>query len=274
VGNAAAEQYQADIYGELMDTIYLCDKWVEPMSYDLWSMVIHRTNWVCDNWPLPDDGVWEMRSQRQHFVFSKVMNWVALDRAIKIAESRSLPGDIQRWTAERNKIYEEIMTKGWSAERQAFTMYYGSDMLDAAVLIMPLVGFISATDSRWLTTLDAILKRPRDGGLTVDGLVYRYQTTTNVDGLTGEEGTFNLCSFWLVEALARAGRRFPERLVQARLIFERVLGYANHLGLYAEETGPQGEALGNFPQAFTHLALISAAYNLNRALCGEELHTH
>jgi GH15 family glucan-1,4-alpha-glucosidase len=158
------------------------------------------------------------------------------------------------------------MTKGWNEKRQAFTQSYGSEDLDASLLIMPLIFFMAPNDPRMISTINAILKSPGDGGLLSDSLVYRYPPQTRIDGLPGEEGTFNMCSFWLVEALTRAGQAFPEKLDQARLLFERVLGYANHLGLYAEQTGPQGEALGNFPQAFTHLALISAAFNLDRML--------
>ncbi len=167
---------------------------------------------------------------------------------------------------ERDRIYEEVMSRGWNAKRNAFTQFYGSENLDASLLIMPLVFFMAPTDPRMLSTLNAILRNPRDGGLVGDSLVYRYSPQARIDGLPGEEGTFNMCSFWLVEALTRAGMAFPEKLDQARLLFERVLGYANHLGLYSEQTGPQGEALGNFPQAFTHLALISAAFNLDRTL--------
>jgi GH15 family glucan-1,4-alpha-glucosidase len=158
------------------------------------------------------------------------------------------------------------MTKGWNEKRHAFTQFYGSEDLDASILIMPLVFFMAPTDPRMLSTIDAILKNRREGGLVSDSLVYRYPPQTRVDGLSGEEGTFNMCSFWLVEALTRSGLANAEKLDHARLLFERVLGNANHLGLYSEQTGPQGEALGNFSQAFTHLALISAAFNLDRML--------
>jgi GH15 family glucan-1,4-alpha-glucosidase len=194
------------------------------------------------------------------------MCWVAFDRALRLADKRSFPADRARWLATRDQIYEEVMHRGWDAELQSFVQAYGSKSLDASVLIMPLVFFMSPSDSRMLATLRAINRPPREGGLVSDGLVFRYDTETSVDGLTGREGTFNLCSFWLVEALTRAGARDPALLDEARLVFERMLGYANHLGLYAEQTGPSGEALGNFPQAFTHLSLISAAYNLDRAL--------
>ncbi len=194
------------------------------------------------------------------------MCWVALDRAIRLADKRSFPADRLRWLETRDEIYREIMAKGWNEKRSAFVQHYGSDALDAANLIMPLVFFLSPTDDRMLKTLDATLKSPSEGGLVSNSLVYRYNVGETSDGLSGEEGTFNICTFWLVEALTRAGRRDRQRLETARLMFEQMLGYANHLGLYAEETGPSGEALGNFPQAFTHLSLISAAFNLDRAL--------
>ena len=266
IGNAAVSQFQGDIYGELMDAFYLANKYVSPTSYDVWVKVRNRLEWICENWRLPDAGIWEMRNRQEHFVYSKVMNWVALDRGIRLAEKRALPADRAKWTRERDRIYEEVMTRGWNEKRRAFTQFYGSEDLDASLLIMPLVFFMAPTDPRMISTINAILKNPRDGGLVSDSLVYRYPPQPRIDGLPGEEGTFNMCSFWLVEALTRAGLADAEKLDQARLLFERVLGYANHLGLYAEQTGPQGEALGNFPQAFTHLALISAAFNLDRML--------
>jgi GH15 family glucan-1,4-alpha-glucosidase len=264
IGNAAANQFQSDIYGEAMDSFYLYNKYVNLISYDFWKRIRDRMDWVCDNWQRPDNGIWEMRGRQRDFVYSKVMNWVALDRGIRLAEKRSFPANRERWSAERDRIYEEVMTRGWSAKRNAFTQSYDSEDLDASLLIMPLVFFMAPTDPRMLGTLDAIMKDPAEGGLVSDSLVHRYPPSA--DGLAGEEGTFNMCSFWLVEALTRAGQTDPNRLEQARIVFERMLGYANHLGLYAEQTSSQGEALGNFPQAFTHLGLISSAFNLNRVL--------
>jgi GH15 family glucan-1,4-alpha-glucosidase len=194
------------------------------------------------------------------------MCWVALDRGLRLADKRSFPADRARWLAERDRIYEAIMSRGWCAERAAFVQSFGGTTLDASNLIMPLVFFMAPNDPRMLQTIDAINRPPAAGGLVSDGLVYRYDPAQAPDGLAGSEGTFNMCTFWLVEALTVAGRTDPARLDEARLLFERMLGYANHLGLYAEETGPSGEALGNVPQAFTHLALISAAFNLDRAL--------
>jgi GH15 family glucan-1,4-alpha-glucosidase len=223
-------------------------------------------DYVCANWQQPDEGIWETRGGRRHFVYSKLMCWVAMDRGLRLADKRSFPAPRQRWLETRDAIYEELMTSGWNQERAAFVQHYESDSLDASALLMPLVFFLSPNDPRMLSTLEAIRHSPVNGGLVSDALVFRYNKRDNIDGLGGEEGTFSMCSFWLVEALTRAGRVDRTRLDEARLLFERMLGYANHLGLYAEEIGPSGEALGNFPQAFTHLALISAAYNLDRAL--------
>jgi GH15 family glucan-1,4-alpha-glucosidase len=266
VGNNAYEQLQLDIYGELMDSVYLYNKYGSPISYDLWTYLRQLVNWVCDNWQCQDDGIWEVRAGRQHFVYSKMMCWVAVDRGLRLADKRSFPADRERWLKTRDQIYEEIMVKGWHTRHQTFVQHYGSDAVDAANLLMPLVFFLSPTDPRMLKTLGALNCPPSRGGLVSNSLVYRYNVQQSPDGLDGLEGTFNMCTFWLVEALTRAGRVDRTRLEEARLVFEQMLGYANHLGLYAEETGPTGEALGNFPQAFTHLALISAAFNLDRTL--------
>jgi GH15 family glucan-1,4-alpha-glucosidase len=257
IGNAAAGQLQLDIYGELMDSVYLYNKYGRPIGYDTWNHLVHMLNWVCDHWREPDDGIWEVRGGRRHFVFSKMLSWVALDRGIRLASKRSFPAPHERWTEERDKIYLEVMDKGWNEEIGAFTQYYGSDALDASLLLMPLVFFMSPHDPRMLSTLDRIMEH-----LVSDSLVYRYRSEkAAAEGVGGNEGTFCLCSFWLVEALTRAGR-----LDEARLIFEKMLSYANPLGLYSEQIAPTGDQLGNFPQAFTHMALISAAYNLDRAL--------
>jgi GH15 family glucan-1,4-alpha-glucosidase len=266
IGNAAHQQFQLDIYGELMDAVYLYNKYSQPLSFDAWVHLRQLMEWLCDNWQRADEGIWEVRSGRHHFIYSKVMAWVALDRSLRLADKRSFPANRTRWLKARDDIYEEVMTRGWHQGRQMFVQAYGSEALDAACLLLPLVFFMAPNDPRMLHTLDA-LRRPLDrGGLAADGLVYRYDPAAAPDGLAGREGTFNMCSFWLVEALTRAGRTDPAHLEEARLLFEQMLGYANHLGLYAEQTGPSGEALGNFPQAFTHLALISAAFNLDRAL--------
>ncbi|MFJ2157659.1 MULTISPECIES: glycoside hydrolase family 15 protein [unclassified Streptomyces] len=256
VGNAAADQLQLDIYGALIDSIYLYDKWAQPISSAQWDDVCALVDWVCENWDQPDEGVWETRGGRKNFLYSRLMCWVAIERGIRLANRRGLPADLPHWLKCRDTIYRRIMDRGWSVKRQAFVQYEGSDVLDAALLMMPLAKFIAPTDPKWLSTLDALTEE-----LVSDSLVYRYNPQASPDGLRGDEGTFSICSFWYVEAMVRAGR-----VDEARLAFEKMLTYANHLGLYAEEIGRTGEQQGNFPQAFTHLALISAAFNLDRAL--------
>jgi GH15 family glucan-1,4-alpha-glucosidase len=268
VGNAAHGQLQLDIYGELMDAAYLSNKYGTPIGYDSWRHLSDLVDWVANNWGREDEGVWEVRGGRRHFVYSKFMCWVALDRGLRLADKRSFPADRAGWLQARDAVYKEVMARGWSETRGSFVQSYGSDALDASALLMPLTFFMAPNDPRMLATVDAIRSPATRGGLAADGLVYRYDPKAAPDGLPGEEGTFNMCSFWLVEALTRAGRTDPARLAEARLLFEQMLGYGNHLGLYSEQTGPSGEALGNFPQAFTHLALISAAFNLDRALAG------
>jgi GH15 family glucan-1,4-alpha-glucosidase len=256
IGNGAADQLQLDIYGELIDSVYLYNRHGALIHYDAWCDLARIVDWVCENWDQADEGIWEVRGGRQRFTYSRLMSWVALERAIRIAQARALPADLNRWQASRDQIFGEIMTNGWSEKKQAFVQAYGTDVLDASVLLMPLVHFIAPTDPRWLSTLDAMSRE-----LVSDSLVYRYNVEASPDGLEGDEGTFSICTFWYVEALARAGR-----LEEARLAFEKMLTYANHLGLYAEQIGLTGEALGNFPQAFTHLALISAGHFLDRQL--------
>jgi len=256
IGNGAASQLQLDIYGELMDSAYLCNKYGRPIYHDGWMEITRNLEWLIEHWDQPDEGIWETRGGRRDYTYSRLMSWVALERAIRIARQRGLPADLARWTAVRDRIYQQIMERGWHPVRRAFVQHYDTDVLDASLLLMPLCKFVAPTDPRWLSTLDAITAE-----LVSDSLVYRYNVNASPDGLAGEEATFSLCSFWWVEALARAGRRD-----EARLAFEKMLTYANHVGLYSEEIGPTGEQLGNFPQAFTHLALISAAYNLDRRL--------
>ncbi|MFF7640120.1 glycoside hydrolase family 15 protein [Streptomyces canus] len=256
VGNAAADQLQLDIYGALIDSIYLYDKWAKPISSGQWDDVCTLVEWVCAHWDQPDEGIWETRGGRKNFLYSRLMCWVAIERAIRMANRRGLPADLNRWRECRDTIYRRIMDRGWSETRQAFVQHEDGDVLDAAVLMMPLTKFIAPTDPKWLSTLDALTEE-----LVSDSLVYRYDPTASPDGLRGDEGTFSICSFWYVEAMVHAGR-----IDEARLAFEKMLTYANHLGLYAEEISNTGEQQGNFPQAFTHLALISAAFNLDRAL--------
>ena len=262
IGNSAATQLQLDVYGELFDSIYLAERQAlsgrggELIAYDDWLGLARLIDWLCAHWQEPDEGIWETRGGRKRFTYSRLMSWVAIDRAIRIADRRGLPADLGRWTRTRNTIFAWIMERGWSERRQAFVQAEDSDVLDASPLLMPLVRFIAPTDPRWLSTLDAIGRE-----LVTDSLVYRYDPAASPDGLDGAEGTFSRGSFWYVECLALAGR-----LGEAQLAFEKMLTYANHLGLYSEHIGSSGELLGNFPQAFTHAALISAAIRLDRAL--------
>jgi GH15 family glucan-1,4-alpha-glucosidase len=241
-----------------MDSVYLYDKHGVPISYDLWVALSRELEWLARHWREPDEGIWETRGGKKRFTYSALMTWVAFERAQRIARHRGLPAPEAIWSDLADAAYREVQEKGWDAERGAYVQYYGSKRLDASMLVMPLVKFAGPTDPRFLSTLDRISEE-----LVSDSLVQRYETSGGFDGLEGEEGTFSLCSFWYVEALTRAGR-----LREGRWIFEKMLTYANHLGLYSEQIGPSGEALGNFPQAFTHLALISAAFNLDRGLAG------
>ncbi len=266
IGNAAYRQVQMDIYGELMDAVYLYNKHVEPISSELWTDLRRLVDFVCSNWQRKDNGIWEVRGTPQHFVYSKVMCWVAVDRALRLAMKRSFPADLNRWFNTRNEIYQQVLNQGWNPDRQTFVQHYTSESLDASILRMPLVFFLSPTDPKMTRTLDALTPPLARGGLLSDGMIYRYNHNETDDGVGGAEGSFNMCSFWLVEALTRAGRSDPALLERACLIFERMLHQANHVGLYSEETGSCGEALGNFPQAFAHLALITAAVNLDQAL--------
>jgi GH15 family glucan-1,4-alpha-glucosidase len=257
IGNAAYTHLQLDIYGELLDSVYLYNKYGSPIPHDGWTNIVRLVDWVCAHWREPDEGIWEVRGGRHEFLYSRVMCWVAIDRAIRLAGKRSFPAPLSRWHEVRDAIYVDIYARFWDGNRRAFVQHAGAATLDAAALLMPLVRFISPTDPRWVSTLSAIERE-----LVSDSLVYRYRLMDGFsDGLTGLEGTFSMCSFWYVECLSRLGD-----LHKARFFFEKMLGYANHLGLYGEELGPQAEHLGNFPQAFTHLALISAAYDLDRRL--------
>jgi GH15 family glucan-1,4-alpha-glucosidase len=254
IGNAAVEQLQLDIYGDIVDSIYLFNKYGPGISSDAWNDVIEVVGWVMENWDRKDAGMWEVRGEDKAYTTSRLMCWVALERAIRVARQRGLPGDIGAWSKARDEIYERIMTHCWNSELQAFTQTEGGTALDAGVLLMPMVKFLSSADPKFLSTLKAI-----EEDLVTDSLVFRY--TPESDGLDCEEGTFSLCSFWYVEALTRAGR-----LNDAQLALEKMFTYANHLGLYAEQVSATGDQVGNFPQAFTHFALISAATNLDRAL--------
>jgi GH15 family glucan-1,4-alpha-glucosidase len=256
IGNGAATQLQLDVYGELIDSVYLFDKYGTPVSWETWQDLTRVVEWLCEHWDQPDEGIWETRGGRQDHVFSRLMCWVAIERMVRMARQRGLPADLQRWTSVRDDIYRQIMERGWDDERGAFVQHYADGVLDASVLLMPMVKFCSPQDPRFLSTLEAIEEH-----LVSDSLVHRYDPEASPDGAQGGEGTFSICSFWYVEALTRAGR-----LEDARLALEKMFTYANHLGLYAEQISLTGQQLGNFPQAFTHFSLISAAYNLDRAL--------
>ncbi|MGH3281564.1 MAG: glycoside hydrolase family 15 protein, partial [Trebonia sp.] len=256
IGNGASDQLQLDIYGEAMDALFLANREGVQVTHGSWLEIASFIDWLCEHWDQPDEGIWETRGGRQDFLYGRIQTWVAFDRAIRMAAARGRPANVGRWTTERDAVYNEVFAKGWNPKLRAFTQHYGSDVLDSAVLMMPLQGLISPRDPWWIDTLSAI-----DKTLVSDSLVYRYNPTASPDGLAGNEGTFSMCTFWYAEALARAGR-----LDDARLVFEKMHTYANHLGLYSEEIGATGEQLGNFPQAFSHLALITAAVNLDYQL--------
>ncbi len=256
IGNNAYGQLQLDIYGELMDSVYLYNKFGAPISYNFWKDLVKQIDWLSDHWNQPDEGIWEVRGGKKNFLYSRLLCWVAFDRAIKIAEARSFPLN-ERWRRERDTIFKSIYNDFWNDEKKAFMQFPGSVTVDASSLLMPLIRFISPKDPMWLSTLKRI-----EDELVSDSLVYRYRPDLAApDGLVSHEGTFSMCTFWYVECLSKSGQ-----LQKARFYFEKMLGYANHLGLYAEQLGHQGEHLGNFPQAFTHLGLISAAYNLDKQL--------
>lgn len=263
IGNAAHRQLQLDIYGALADADYLSNKYDDAISYEGWQDAQRTLEWLATNWQRPDEGIWEVRGERREFLHSRLMCWVAFDRSIRLADKRSLGGPTATWQAIRDRIKDDIFTHFWSEESKTFVQHKGAsaNTLDASVLLMPLLRFISPTDPRWLSTLEAVEKH-----LTEDALVYRYDNVrAPIDGLRGVEGSFTACSFWFIECLARS-----HQTEKARLLFEKMLSYANHLGLYSEQLGSSGEHLGNFPQAFTHLALISAATFLDRALSGTQ----
>jgi GH15 family glucan-1,4-alpha-glucosidase len=256
IGNGAAGQLQLDIYGEALDAVYFLDRFGVEIGQPAWLSICELLEWLADNWDQPEEGIWETRGGRKNFTYGRLMCWVAFDRAIRLATAHGRPAPMARWIAERDAIYNQIMDKGWNAERGAFVQHYDENVLDASLLKMTQVGFVTPGDPMWQSTLRAI-----DAELVSDSLVFRYDPSASPDGLNGDEGTFSLCTFLYVDALARAGR-----LDEARLTFEKMLTYANHLGLYSEEIAATGEQVGNFPQAFTHLALIDAAITLNENL--------
>jgi GH15 family glucan-1,4-alpha-glucosidase len=256
IGNGASDQLQLDIYGEALDSIFFADTRGLQVGHRGWIAIRELLDWLAERWDQPEEGIWETRGGRQDFTYGRLMSWVAFDRGIRMAASHGRPAAVGRWTEARDAIYDQILDKGWNPQRQAFVQQYGSPVLDSSLLRMSSVGFIAPQDPLWASTLRAM-----DDELVTDSLVYRYDPSASPDGLQGSEGTFSLCSFMYVDALARAGR-----LEDARLAFEKMLTYANHVGLFSEEIALTGEQIGNFPQAFTHLALIDAAITLDEAL--------
>jgi GH15 family glucan-1,4-alpha-glucosidase len=262
IGNGAHDQLQLDIYGELMDSVYIYNKMAEPISYDFWLNLARLIDWVCKNWQRPDEGIWEVRGGAHEFLYSRVMCWVAVDRGIRLAQKRSFPTPLDQWVRVRDDIYRDVYETFWNSKLRTFVQFKGSKTVDAAALLMPLVKFIGPNDPRWRSTLQTINEK-----LVIDSLVYRYHIMEGADtGVPGGEGTFSMCSFWNVECIARTGD-----LKLARFLFEKSLGYSSHLGLYSEELGLAGQHLGNFPQAFTHLGLISAAHFLDEKLSESEM---
>lgn len=259
IGNGAADQLQLDIYGEALYAVSQGAEIAQQASFEGWQALTRTLDWFADGWDRPDEGIWETRGGRQDFTYSRVMSWVAFDHGLRLAENFRRPADLERWRKARDVVFEQIMERGWNEKEHAFVQHYDGEVLDASLLLMPRVGFIAPRDPAWLSTLNAM-----DRKLVSDSLVYRYDPAASPDGLRGSEGTFSLCTFLYVDALARAGR-----LDQARYTFEKMQTYANHVGLFAEEIGPSGEQLGNFPQAFTHLSLIMAAITLDEALDAE-----
>ena len=256
IGNGAADQLQLDVYGEVVGCLALADRAGASIDNTDWEGIARMVDWLGSNWDRPDEGIWESRGGAQDHTYSRLMSWVAFDRAIRMSNDHGWAGAVSDWTEQRDAVYRQIMSRGWNAERKAFVQHYGSDVLDASLLVMPTSGFLSPHDPRWRSTLAAI----RDE-LVSDSLLYRYNPSASPDGLAGDEGTFSICTFWYVEALAQSGM-----VEQARWTLEKMFSYANHLGLYGEELGRRGEHLGNFPQAFSHLALINAAVNLDAQL--------
>jgi GH15 family glucan-1,4-alpha-glucosidase len=257
VGNAAAEQFQLDVYGELMDAMDRARRHGLQEHSETWALQVALMDFVEQHWADPDNGIWEVRGPRRHFVHSKVMAWVAIDRAVAAVEQYGLPGPLDRWKELRQRIHDEVCERGFNRSKGAFTQYYGCDELDASVLMIPLVGFLPPTDERMVSTIEAIERE-----LVVDGFVQRYQTYGEVDGLPGREGAFLACTFWLVDNLALMGR-----VDDAKAMFERLLALGNDLGLYSEEYDPKAHRMvGNYPQAFTHVGLVNSARNLSRVL--------
>jgi GH15 family glucan-1,4-alpha-glucosidase len=253
IGNAASGQFQLDVYGELMDAIDRARSHGIAVHPVIWRIQVAIMGFLMDHWSDPDDGIWEVRGPRRPFTHSKVMAWVAFDRAVRGVEVHGLEGPVDKWTATREAIHAEVCESGWNADVGAFTQFYGGVELDASLLMMPLVGFLPAEDERVVRTVDAIQEH-----LTEDGFVLRYQNESGVDGLPGREGRFLPCTLWLIGCLRLMGR-----LDEAMSIFRRVAALVNDVGLISEEYDPGNRRLvGNFPQAFSHVGIVNAARGL------------
>jgi GH15 family glucan-1,4-alpha-glucosidase len=257
IGNKAHRQFQLDIYGELIDTIYLYNKDGGAITYDFWVKISKNIEFIVTNWRRPDNGMWETRNGEKQFLQSRMMCWVAIDRAIKIAEARSFNYPVLRWREARDTIFDDIYFNFWNEEKECFVQYPGASVVDGSVLLMSLMRILSPEEEKWKKTLEAV-----DRELRSDVLIFRYRNDSEQGtDHQGWEGTFTMCSFWYVECLAKTGQ-----IQKAREYFSKILAYANPVGLFSEQIGPKGEHLGNFPQAFTHLALISAAIELDKDL--------
>ncbi|GAA0564211.1 glycoside hydrolase family 15 protein [Chitinophaga japonensis] len=254
IGNAAHRQFQLDIYGELMDTLYIFNQMARPITLEFWQYTLRQIDFVIENWQKPDHGIWEFRKEQKEFLYSRIMCWVALDRAIKIAENNSFPYPVLKWREIRDTILNDIYKNFWNKEKQCFVQYKNGAALDASVLIMPLVNFISPYSMHWNSTVKNLEKELIHGVL-----IYRYGNKKRLDGFSDNEGTFTMCSFWYIQCLAKAGM-----YDEAAAYFERMVSYANHLGLFSEQIGYNGELLGNFPHALTHLSLIATAIELSK----------
>jgi GH15 family glucan-1,4-alpha-glucosidase len=257
IGNGASHQFQLDVYGEVLLSFDSYHRAGGIIDNSLWILAEAMVESALRDWEKPDNGIWEMRSEPQHFTFSKLMVWVAVDRGLRLAKALEKPVDFDRWRRARAAIKAELLEKGWNEKRGSFVQAYGSNNLDSSTLFMPMVAFLPADDPRMLGTIDAVQKE-----LMHNGFVHRYLTSETDDGVGGDEGAFTMCSLWMAGALITAGR-----LGEAQAIFKRIVGMGNDVGLYSEMLDPgTGEFLGNYPQAFTHIALIHTARNLDRAL--------
>jgi len=265
VGNTASDSIEFDIYGELLDAIYLYDSH-RPISYELWLKLKTIVEFVIINWNRPDTSIWETKGAEAHFVYSKVMSWCCIDRALRLAERRSFPANTKKLLKVRNEIYEDVMLNGYNETLNTFIQHYGSQSMDVSLVIMPLVGFLPISDPRIINTINAINRKPREGGLVSSSLVYRHQRTALGSHEGTSEGTYNMLTFWLIRVLSLMSEYDKSKLRQAQLMFEQISTYSNHVDLYSEVTSFSGYMLGNFIHANTHSSLIMAAVELAKHL--------